>query len=393
MKTQYSSERYYFLDWLRILVVLDLIPFHVAWVQTFVPGFSQIQQDSVIAQMLKYYVCIINRWHMPLLFFVSGIAAFISLSHRSWFVFLGERSRRLLAPLIVFMLAIFQPLAYYTPWHAGVKSLPDYIFHFWPNTLKHFYNGGYNGGPIWGHMWFVGYLLIYTFLCLPIFLYLSKDHGHRLSGWLSFTGNRIWTLLLPTIPLVIINVTMTLKWPCYQNNLYTDWSNFSYNLVVFLYGYILASNKSFWAAVDIVYAYILPIAVALGLIEVYLTFGVHGFATAVWTPKHWFYSIITGANPWLWLIGMLGVGRKWLHSRNRLLDYFNEAFYPIYILHLTVIFVIGFYVVQWRLNVLSEFIVIFCLSFLVILAMYDLLIRRWKVLRLMFGMKAQKAGR
>jgi hypothetical protein len=33
--------RRYELDWLRVLVILSLIPFHAAWTMTFVPGFSQ----------------------------------------------------------------------------------------------------------------------------------------------------------------------------------------------------------------------------------------------------------------------------------------------------------------------------------------------------------------
>ena len=58
----------YNLDWLRVFVILNLIPFHVAWLMTFVKGFSHVPQDTSIAMGLKIYVVFMGNWIMPLLF-------------------------------------------------------------------------------------------------------------------------------------------------------------------------------------------------------------------------------------------------------------------------------------------------------------------------------------
>jgi len=45
--TSAKPARRYELDWLRVLVILNLIPFHAAWIMMFVLDFSKIPQDSI----------------------------------------------------------------------------------------------------------------------------------------------------------------------------------------------------------------------------------------------------------------------------------------------------------------------------------------------------------
>jgi hypothetical protein len=83
----------------------------------------------------------------------------------------------------------------------------------------------------------------------------------------------------------------------------------------------------------------------------------------------------------------LGLARRYLDFNNRVLAYANEAVLPFYILHHTVIYIIGFSVIQWQLNIGGKFLIISVISFVVIMAIYELLIRRMNWLRLLFGMK------
>jgi peptidoglycan/LPS O-acetylase OafA/YrhL len=90
---------------------------------------------------------------------------------------------------------------------------------------------------------------------------------------------------------------------------------------------------------------------------------------------------------WLCLIAILGYGRQLLNFTNRFLRYFGEASYPLYILHQTVIVVLGFYVVQWNTGILPKLLVILVASFLITLVLYDLAVRRTNVTRFLFGMR------
>lgn len=67
-----------------------------------------------------------------------------------------------------------------------------------------------------------------------------------------------------------------------------------------------------------------------------------------------------------------------------------EAVLPFYILHQTVIIVTGYYVVQWDCDPALKYLAIALISFSLIVALYDLLIRRFNLLRFLFGMRIRK---
>jgi len=96
---------------------------------------------------------------------------------------------------------------------------------------------------------------------------------------------------------------------------------------------------------------------------------------------------LRGLLAWCWIIGLLGLGRRFLNFNNKFLAYANEAVLPFYILHHTVIYIIGFYIIQWSSNIGSKFIIISITSFTIIMAIYEILIRRINLLRFLFGMK------
>lgn len=78
-----ARQRYFHLDWLRVILILNLIPFHVAWMMLFVPGFSNIPDNSVWAELLSIYVKLITPLHMPLLFAISGYSSAIALQKKT----------------------------------------------------------------------------------------------------------------------------------------------------------------------------------------------------------------------------------------------------------------------------------------------------------------------
>jgi hypothetical protein len=69
------------------------------------------------------------------------------------------------------------------------------------------------------------------------------------------------------------------------------------------------------------------------------------------------------------------------------LTYANEAVLPFYIMHQTVLLVIGYYVTRWHIPDLLKFVTISGSSFTLIVGVYEFLIRRVNVLRVLFGMK------
>jgi surface polysaccharide O-acyltransferase-like enzyme len=90
---------------------------------------------------------------------------------------------------------------------------------------------------------------------------------------------------------------------------------------------------------------------------------------------------------WGLLIGFITLGSRVLNFKNRFLAYASEAVLPFYILHQTVIIMVGYYVVRWALHPALKYLIIVLVSFALIVVLYDLLIRRIRVLRILFGMR------
>ena len=80
----------------------------------------------------------------------------------------------------------------------------------------------------------------------------------------------------------------------------------------------------------------------------------------------------------------------YLNFSNRWLVYANETIMPLYLLHQPVIIVIAFFAVQWDTGIPLKLLVVVIGSFLISLGLIELLIRPFKVMRMLFGMKPKR---
>jgi len=101
-------NRHFGMDWLRIGAFALLIAYHVAMV--FVPWGWHIKTQEPVG-WLVYPMLALNPWRLSLLFLVSGFAsrAMLSKSDISLGRFLGQRTARLLVPLLFGILVIIPP--------------------------------------------------------------------------------------------------------------------------------------------------------------------------------------------------------------------------------------------------------------------------------------------
>jgi glucan biosynthesis protein C len=60
---------------------------------------------------------------------------------------------------------------------------------------------------------------------------------------------------------------------------------------------------------------------------------------------------------------------------------------PFFILHQTVLLVVGYFVVTWKIPDVLKWVIIFSGAFIIIIALYTLLIRKFDLFRFLFGMK------
>ena len=99
-----------------------------------------------------------------------------------------------------------------------------------------------------------------------------------------------------------------------------------------------------------------------------------------------------GLEMWLWLLAIVGAGRRWLNFKNRRLDYANEGSYPFYILHQTVTVVAVYLLLGWSVRYWFKLPLVVAATFLVSGAVYEL-VRRVPWLRPLLGLRSREASR
>ncbi|MBD3880421.1 acyltransferase family protein [Phormidium tenue FACHB-886] len=372
-------ERRYDWDGLRVLAVLLLIYFHTAAI--FYNGelgefYIRNAQTSAFMSGLVLFV---HQWHMPLFFLLSGAGTGIALSFRAPQQYLYERSLRLLIPFVFGTLVLVPPLVYY-----HLLSNPSYhasYVQFYPQ----FFNGIRPAGNFeWGHLWFVIYLFVFSLLALPLFLHLrgtGTQWQAKLAALMEKPGGIFWL----AVPLAIVEAALRPRWIGFQN-LYDDWANFALYLLYFIYGYLICADPRFEQAIDrqLRTAIVLAAGCMLVLFGLWQTSSV---PERGYSPEYVLYQAFRGFTAWCWIVAWLGLGRRYLKFDHKLLRYASEASYPVFLLHPTVLVAIGFYVMQWDISVAAKFAIISTASLIGTIALYELLVRRYNVMRFLFGLK------
>jgi len=382
------------LDWLKALVVLNLFLFHAAWLLVLVPGFSNVDKEQPTVLVMKLFVGFVDQWHMQLLFFISGVSIFFALGQRSPGVYVKERVKRLLIPLIFGALVILPPMFYFwpNPEAAIERSSRHFLSFYFHEFFRIFYN---EGDFVWRHLWFIFYLFVYSIITLPLFLLLRKEPGGLpVSKLVTFLERKARILLL-AVPLIFVQVTLTVKWPISgvgRHSIYNDLARFLFYIILFIYGYLFCSDKRFWQSIERNFKVSLPLGIACILCLFVVWSRIGGLPKASYRPGYILYAALDGFNTWCWLIVLLGLGRKCLLFSNRLLDYAREASYPVYLLHEAIMVVIGYHLVKLKLPIIIEFLVLVTVTFVVTMGSYDLIVRRVNVFRFLFGMRKKKSA-
>ena len=168
-----KSERLYYLDWLRVLLIFGVFLFHI--LSPFAPlapwHIKNAEQSIAAMAILRLF----DPWGIPLFFLVSGAATMFALRRRSNRQYISERVNRLLIPFIVGSLLL-------TPFQKYLESLHRESFQgsflsFIPELLKQSFSGNLLS-PLtfsrWGlHLWFLGFLFAFSLLALPVFRWLE----------------------------------------------------------------------------------------------------------------------------------------------------------------------------------------------------------------------------
>jgi glucan biosynthesis protein C len=250
------------------------------------------------------------------------------------------------------------------------------------------------------HLWFLFSLLVFSIVLVPAFAWLRRPHGARLIDQLAGLTDRhpAAALLVAAIPIVAVEAALG------PDKNTGGWERLTY-LFFFLYGYLLGCDRRFehvvrrlrwWALGSAVVASVL-LAVAAKLVDPSGADPMSGV-----TPP---LSATQGLAGWLWttaILGLAGTVAARFTARStgsppgspvhpprwqRVASYANQAVLPFYLLHEPVIVAVAWVVVRWPAPLLVKYLSVVAASFVLTLALYEGLVRRFQLSRFLFGMK------
>jgi len=374
------SSRQPYLDWLRIMAILGVLVFHSA--MAFVAEWEWHLKNKETSYLLMEFNFWLSRFRMPLLFFISGTVTYFMLKNRSGLSFVGLRFRRLFVPVLFGMLIIVPPQVYMERLTRGFQGS---FFEFYPKVFE--FEPYPKGNFSWHHLWFIVYLFLYDIIFTPVFKWCMSEKGKSFLqkfDWLA-KGKWIYLIMLPGI---IVYSSLILKFPG-TNDLIHDWCHLFYWLLFLLGGFFCITNPAYMSSLERNRRTSFALAFLTIVVINYLRWnGQEPGNENNWTM--YAYLSLYPMTAWFWVMTAMGYGKKYLNRKSKVLDYVNQAVYPFYILHQTVIVVIVYYVIQVQESILMKYLFTVILSFVVSVSIYHLFIRPYAIMRFLFGMKPKK---
>lgn len=346
-----ATNRRYDIDWLRVIAIGLLLIYHVAI------GFQQwgiflgfITNDKPW-ESLWIPMAMLNVWRIPLLFFVSGMGVYFAIQNRNWKQLIKERAGRIFIPFI-FGIFVIVPISIY--------------------ILQFYYQQQLNYEPNPGHLWFLGNIFIYVIIFSPVFFYLKRNEEGRIVTWVKKCLSNPLGLLLVIAAFI---AEVLLARPDLYELYAMTWHGFFLGLLSFLFGFLFVlCGSSFWNMLLKWRWLFLAIAVSL------YTYRLLQFQMKV--PN---VQLVIESN--FWIFSVFAFGHRYLNRPGKALRYLSQAAYPVYIIHMIFLLLGSLLIFPLHIAVYLKFILVLLFTITGCFAFYELIIRRVKFIRPLFGLK------
>lgn len=366
----HTKQRRYDLDWLRVIAIIAVYLHHVGMPFN---GDDFHIMNANSSKLLDDIMVFFEQFRLPLLFLISGTGTMFAFSKRSWLQFLKERSTRLLIPLIFGILVIVPPQTYF-------EDITKYT------SLLDVYIQGAIGGA--NHLWFIENLFIMSACLIPFILILRSARSQKAIHALERITVQRYGALLFVLPLIAIAIISKQYYPS-NSKAITNLSTTLYYGFFFIMGMVFAISNHMWEHLK-TYRRFNMVAFITCAVLFYVYYLIPGsylepyFTIAVrWN----IWYLVCALVGWSFVITLLGYAQVWLSKKSAALKACNEAIYPFYMLHQTVLIVVGYYIIQLELAIPLKIILLLLTSFPLIVVIYRYLIYPYRIPRLLFGMK------
>jgi glucans biosynthesis protein C len=357
-----DERRYYGLDALRGGMMMLGIVLHASllYLAEPPPGYP-LPTDRNTAFSFDVILVLIHSFRMPTFFVLAGFFTSLLVEKRGVGGTYANRAKRILAPLAVGIVTILPLTALLTAdfmlsMRFGTRDLvPDPAA--WKALVQEMKVKGISiDKPTLGHLWFL-YFLCFFYLLIPLCRFLVRyclQFKDQLQRWL------VSPLLL--LPLALF--TAATLWPFHGGMLFMEYPSLKPHLPSLLYfasfyvlGYLfhhypvflpaLARNVPYWALLALV---VFPLAGTLTRLDI----GARGGSVAL----HLGAVLTNGLCTWSLVYLFMGSALRFFDRKSAWILYVSQSAYWVFLVHLPLVFLAGWWLLQFNLPAALKFIIV-----------------------------------
>ncbi len=357
-----TNERHHEIDALRVLVLLLLIPFHSLigfspfGKELLVPQNDQLLDWSFIAMSLTV------TWRIPILFVVSGMAVWFSLSRLSANQVLIHRLKRITGPLVLGWF-VMGPFCIYTG-SSFFTQLDQYQYE--PIPLH--------------YLWFLNNILVYIISLTHVAAYVASSRGQVLRRRLAEGWRRGY------IPLAALCLFAIEGWAVDPDPYFLYFlgiHGWILGFLCFILGLCCAAGGSDFKHFIVRFRYVLLALASAFWVGNGIYFAANNFETMM--PNVFF-----GMQCLVSMGAVLGLVTAHLNKATPFFRYARVAVFPVYILHYPIQFILSYVLFPLALPVTLKLILLITGILLLSVAIYEFVLRRVSVLDILFGVTREK---
>ena len=333
-------ERRHYIDDLRWITLLVLIPYHAAqaWNTWDEPNYIMFSGSRAVSSIIVFF----SPFFMPVLFVLAGVGTSFAFKKRSKKEYLAERAKKLLIPF-AFGTLLLMPVMTYIADRYNYSYSGGFFRHYKVFFTKFTDLTGADGGFSVGQFWFLLYLFVISLTGVLLIPLLEKVLPKREKPV------PLWLMLLLGAPLPLLSEVLSVGGKSLAEYLY-----------LFLIGYFVFSDDRAVQKAEKYCPILLPVGIAASVLDVWLF---------LWSDtKHDLLNTAAKfAAEWVMIIALLGLAKKCFGFTGKVAGYFKSRSFLLYIYHFIWVVLAEFLLckafsqtaVLYSLTVLSAYIVTF----------------------------------
>jgi len=375
-----QAIRYHYMDNLRALAMLTGIFFHAALAYSPITHFVWLTAEKEKSVSLDVIAWFTHLFRMPLFFLIAGFFALYLIEKRGLPRFLKNRGIRVLLPLLIFLPLVLWSIQLGIQWALEQVKNPSLLLQF----IRMAENNPNAPEPPFsmGHLWFLYNLILFYLVFVVLWKLRFFD-----SALVKKLMSRSFMLLILPVLLIPAFVSQVAPHPA-PEGIMPQWWSFAFYGVFFIIGACIYKHQT---VLEDLKPYKYPLLVLAIGAYAYL----YGLFPAI-NPSYSFYHVKVAVLEAFVAVYMtvccLLFGAQFLNRANGKFRYFADASYWIYIIHIPLLFMIQYPLMDAEWPPWAEFLLSSVATIVVGLITYALLVRRTPIGLLLNGKMIRKTN-